>query len=121
VGEPFNDAAEHAGAVQAQLMSQTCTRRVIGQLDYKSVGAIAVNEAYTSQTCPVCGERSKQKRIFRCPSCGAAGPRDAIGATNILCQGLHGTMLPGRIPPQEIRYLRPWRSSSGGHPARSSA
>ena len=35
--------------------------------------------------------------------------------------GVHGVMLPGRSLPQQVKYLRPWRSSSGGHPARSSA
>ena len=57
----------------------------------------------------------------RCPTCGATGPRDAVGAVNILSLGVHGAMLPGRALPQQVKYLRPWRSSSGGHPARSSA
>jgi putative transposase len=102
-------------------VSQVCTRKLIQQLDYKTVGAITLSEAYSSQTCPVCGERSKHRRIYRCPSCGATGPRDAIGAINILSLGQHGAMLPGRSLPQQVRYLRPWRRSSGGHPARSSA
>ena len=86
---------------------------------------MTVNEAYSSQTCPVCGERSKQRRIYRCLSCGASSPRDAIGAVNILSLGAQGAMLPGRFLPEQVKYLRPWprqpRSSSGGHPARSSA
>jgi putative transposase len=128
VGEPFNDAAQRIGRVQAQSVSQACTRKIIGQLHYKTVGAIILNEAYSSQTCPVCGERSKSRRIYRCPSCGAIGPRDAVGAVNILSLGVHGVMLPGRTLPQQVKYLRPWsrprsqgRSSSGGHPARRSA
>ncbi len=32
-----------------------------------------------------------------------------------------GDMLPGRCLPWQVKYLRPWRSSSGGHPAQSSA
>jgi putative transposase len=124
VGEPYNDAAQRAGRVQAQQVSTACTRRIIQQLDYKMAGAIAINEAYTSQTCPVCGERSKHRRIYDCPHCGATGPRDVIGAVNILSLGVHGTMLPGRCLPQQVKYLRPWprqpRSSSGGHPARRS-
>ena len=121
VGEPFNEAAQRIGRVQAQQVSTACTRRLIEQLDYKTAGAIAINEAYSSQTCPVCGERSKHRRIYHCPHCGATGPRDAIGAVNILSLGHHGAMLPGRSLPQQVKYLRPWRSSSGGHPARSSA
>jgi putative transposase len=124
-GEPFNEAAQRIGRVQAQSVSQECTRKIISQLHYKTAGAIALSEAYSSQTCPVCGERSKHRRIYRCPSCGANGPRDAVGAVNILSLGQHGSMLPGRTLPQQVKYLRPWprqpRSSSGGHPASRSA
>jgi putative transposase len=130
VGEPFNDAAQRTGRVQAQQVSTACTRKIIQQLDYKTAGAIVINEAYSSQTCPVCGERSKHRRIYHCPHCGATSPRDVVGSVNILRLGQHGTMLPGRSLPsrEQVKYLRPWqrlrgqpRSSSGGHPARSSA
>jgi len=125
VGEPFNDAAQRTGRVQAQQVSTACTRKLIQHLDYKTAGAIVINEAYSSQTCPVCGQRSRHRRIYCCPTCGTTGPRDAIGASNILSLGLHGAMLPGRAVPQHLKYLRPWprqpRSSSGGHPARRSA
>jgi putative transposase len=125
VGEPFNDAAARVGRKQAQQVSTACTRKIIQLLDYKTAGASTLSEAYSSQTCPVCGERSKHRRIYRCPYCGGTGPRDAIGAVNILSLGIHGAMLPGRSLPQQVKYLRPWprqpRSSSGGHPARSSA
>jgi putative transposase len=125
VGEPFNDAAQRTGRVQAQQVSTACARKIIEQLDYKTAGALVINEAYSSQTCPVCGERSKHRRIYRCPHCGATGPRDAVGAVNLLSLGQHGAMLPDRSLPQQVKYLRPWhcqpRSSSGGHPARSSA
>jgi putative transposase len=121
VGEPFNDAAQRIGRKQAQQVSTACTRKIIQLLDYKTAGALTLSEAYSSQTCPVCGERSKHRRIYRCPHCGTTGPRDAVGAVNILSLGVHGAMLPGRCLPQQVKYLRPWRSSSGGHPARSSA
>jgi putative transposase len=125
VGEPFNDAAQRTGHVQAQQVSTACTRKIIQQLDYKTAGAVTVNERMTSQTCPVCGERSRHRRIYHCPTCGATGPRDAVGAVNILSLGQHGALLPGRPLPQQVKYLRPWprqpRSSSGGHPARRSA
>jgi putative transposase len=120
VGEPFNDAAQKIGRHQAQPVSQACNRKIIRLLDYKTGGAITVNEAYTSQTCPVCGERSKHGRTYRC-RCGTTAPRDVIGSANILCVGEHGSLLLGRHVPARITYLRPrCRSSSGGHPAGSS-
>ena len=125
VGEPFNEAAKRQGRVQAQQVSAACTRKIIGQLDYKTAGAITVDEAYSSQTCPVCGRRSKHGRIYRCPKCGTTAPRDCIGAVNILSLGVHGAMLPDRSLPRQVKYRRPWRKpprrSSGGYPARSSA
>lgn len=57
VGEPFNDAAQKTGRVQAQQVSSACNRRIISQLDYKCAGATEVPEHYSSQTCPVCGCR----------------------------------------------------------------
>ena len=121
VGEPFNDAAQKMGRKQAQQVSQACTRTIINQLDYKTSGAITVNEAYSSQTCPVCGERSKHQRTYRCPKCQATGPRDAVGSVNILSRGVHGVMLPGRAIPAQVKYRRLYRRSSGGHPGNSSA
>jgi putative transposase len=121
VGEPFNVAAQRTGRLHAQPVSTACTRTIIRQLDYKTAGAITVPELYSSQTCPVCGERSTHRKTSRCPHCGATGPGDAVGAVNILSLGQHSVMLPGRSLPQQVMSLRPWRSSSGGHPARRSA
>ena len=125
VVEPFNAAAQRIGRIQAQQVSAAYTRKILTQLNYKTAGAITRSEASSSKTCPVCAERSRHRRIYRCPSCGATGPRDVIGAVNILSLGVHGVMLPSRTLPMQVKYLRPWprqpRSSSGGHPARSSA
>jgi putative transposase len=120
VGEPFNDAAQKIGRCQAQQVSQACNRKIIELLAYKTGGVITVSEAYTSQTCPVCGERSKHARTYRC-RCGVMAARDVIGAVNILGIGKNGSLLLGRLLPTWIKYLRPrCRSSSGGHPASSS-
>jgi hypothetical protein len=72
-----------------------------------------VNEAYTSQTCPNCGERYKPKgRAYCCPACGFQSHRDAVGAANIRSVCLRGK--PRQSPPGRIKYRRPfiiWRRS----------
>jgi putative transposase len=125
IGKPFNGAAQKIGRRQAQQVSSACNAKLIWQLDYKTCGAMEVDEAYTSQTCPVCGERSKNGRIYRCRSCGQTAPRDVIGSTNILTVGRHGVLAPGRCVPNAVRWVHPVKysgpkpDSSGGHPARS--
>ena len=67
-----------------------------------------VNEAYTSQTCPNCGERHKPKgRVYRCPACGFQSHRDAVGAANIRSVFLYGK--PGQSPPGEVKYRHPFK------------
>jgi putative transposase len=56
---------------------------------------IAVNPAYTSQTCSKCGHRLLDKltlsdRIFNCPDCGLQLDRDLNASLNILALGLQG-------------------------------
>src|SRR5258708_5677692 len=68
VGEPFNEAAQRQGRVQAQQVSAACTRTIIGQLDDKTAGAITGDEADSSQTCPVCRRRSTPGRIYPSPT-----------------------------------------------------
>ncbi len=58
---------------------------------------IAVNPAYTSQTCSVCGHRQKMplsERIFDCPCCHAHLDRDLNAAINILGLGLQSRVVP---------------------------
>jgi putative transposase len=119
VGEPFKDAAQKMDRKRAQTVSAACNRKIIQLLDYKLAGAIEVEEHYTSQTCPVCGGRSKQQRTYRCPKCGMTAPRDVVGCLNIRTLGLHGRLLPGQsLPPQIIfTYPEKFSGSSGGHPA----
>src|SRR5262245_43155413 len=105
MGKPFNAAAQRIGRVHAQQVSTACTRKLIQQLDYKTAGAITLSESYSSQTCPVRGERSKHRRIYCCPHCGATTSRDVVGAMNILALGQHGAMLPGRTLPRQVTYL----------------
>lgn len=120
VGKPFNGAAQKIGRITAQQVSSASNAKIIQQLDYKTSGAIQVSEHYSSQTCPVCGERQKCRRTYSC-NCGYTAPRDVVGAVNILSIGKHGKLVQVSQVPTHIKYRRPaGRRSSGGHPASSS-
>ena len=52
-----------------------------------------VNESYTSQTCPACGNRYKPSgRNYRCSECGFKYHRDGVGAVNIYKKYTVGTL-----------------------------
>ena len=106
VGEPFNDVAQKRGRVQAQMVSSACNRKIISMLGYKLAACIEVNEAYSSQTCCVCGERSKHARVYRC-RCGFEAPRDLVGCSNIRAIGIDGKMQAGCAVPKEIHWVHP--------------
>ncbi len=126
VGEPFNDAAQKMRPRQAQQVSQVAHRKATSHLDYKTSGAIQIDEAYSSQTCPRCGTRNKCRRVYRCRQCGIVAPRDVVGATNILCVGQQGAMRIGQSLATEVVYARPVKvfrrepDSTSGHLAGSS-
>ena len=96
-------------------------------IEYKAqaagIATVLVDEAYTSQTCPNCGERHKPKgRIYRCPACGFVSHRDAVGAANIRSVWLYGVV--GRSPPGEVKYRHPFNqraSVAARHGASGSA
>jgi putative transposase len=106
VGEPFNAAAQRLSRVQAQQVSQACTALLIAMLAYKLETAMRVQEACSSQTCPVCGERNKCGRVYHC-ACGAKAPRDVIGSVNIRSIGLTGGMQTGCRVPNAIQWVHP--------------
>jgi putative transposase len=87
--------------------------QLVGYLDYKlaAVGCVlrSGDEAYTSQTCPVCGQRTKPHgRIYTCRACGFTAARDAVGCWNILNKCVTGTITPGALVPNgNLKYLRP--------------
>ncbi len=127
VGEPFNDAAQKMRRVQAQQVGQACGAVLVAMLAYKLASASKVDEAYSSQTCPVCGERNKCRRIYRCSKCGLTAPRDVVGGVNIRSIGMDGTMVPGRGVPNAIRFVHPHKypglspGSTRGHRASCSS
>ena len=62
------------------------------KLKAKGITIGKVDESYTSQTCPVCGNRKKSNnRNYRCKF-GYKEHRDIHGARNILTKTLHGKM-----------------------------
>ena len=63
----------------ARLQSMICYKAELAGLKVKFV-----SEAYTSQTCPSCGNRKKPtNRNYRCNHCGFAYHRDGVGAINL--------------------------------------
>jgi len=106
VSEPFNDAGREMGRKQAQTVSSACNCKIINLLNYKLAACIEVEEAYSSQTCPVCGERSKHRRIYRC-RCGYEASRDVAGCANIRTIGIEGSMRPGCCVPNAIQFVHP--------------
>lgn len=107
VGKPFNDAARKMGRRQAQQVSSACNAKMTSQLDYKTAGAIQQDEAYSSQTCPICGERNKCRRVYKCRACGFTTPRDVVGGTNIRTIGMFGSLRTGCDVPNVIHWTRP--------------
>lgn len=115
IGESFNNAAKDKQKKVAQQISNHCGGKIIFMFSYKLKGKTTeLNEAYSSQTCPVCGERDKCGRIYKCKSCGFTRPRDIIGSSNILSKGLNGTFIKGcPVPEQEhIKFIHPIKYSA---------
>ncbi|MED1457194.1 zinc ribbon domain-containing protein, partial [Bacillus smithii] len=93
-----------------QKLSNWSFGKVKQYLEYKcqskGIKVTFVNEAYSSQTCPVCQRKKKVRtRMYHC-HCGYTSHRDIHGAKNILSQVLYGSFEPWgqeKIP----TYLRP--------------
>ena len=103
-----------------QHMAQWDHGKVRAYTEYKAaaegIAVVLQNEAYTSKTCPSCGNKHKPKgRVYRCRSCGFSGHRDVVGQINILSKFKFGE--PGKIPlptnvtyriPYNVRVMRKW-------------
>ena len=80
-------------------------------VEYKAqtegTAVVLLDEHYTSQTCPNCGNRHKPRgRNFKCPACKFQSHRDIVGQVNILSAYKLGT--PGGIAvPTEIKHRMP--------------
>jgi putative transposase len=75
--------------------------------EHVGIEVVLQDEHYTTQTCPVCGQRQKPSgRIYRCAACGGVFHRDVVGAVNILSAHIYGE--PGHIAPPSPMYRRPF-------------
>ena len=81
------------------------TSKLMTKLEIVGIASERVNEAYTSQTCPVCQKRKKPKgRVYKC-SCGYRQHRDIHGAVNILSLASIGKIEDRQVVPV-TKYLR---------------
>jgi putative transposase len=100
------------GNLVNQKLSQMPHGIIRGYIEYKSkqkgMETALQNEAYTSQTCPSCGNRKKPKgRVYECSKCGWTGNRDGqVGAPNILSLHIHGKL--GRVLISQTKYRHPY-------------
>lgn len=68
-----------------------CTKKLANICEESGIYHEAIDESYTSQTCPICGiasENNKKDRIFLCGFCGYIDHRDIVGSTNIMLRGM---------------------------------
>ncbi len=91
-----------------QKLSQWQFGKLYKYLEYKlaenDIPIKKVNEAYTSQTCPVCGRKKKVSgRVYQC-HCGYFEHRDIHGAKNILTKERHGEFRDLAV--NKVKYLR---------------
>jgi putative transposase len=72
----------------------TVKQYIVYKCQSKGIQVQFVNEAYSSQTCPVCKRKKKVRtRNYRC-HCGYESHRDIHGAKNLLSQALYGSFEP---------------------------
>jgi putative transposase len=73
------------------------------------------NEAYTTQTCPCCGEKKKPRgRVYKCRKCGFVGHRDVVGSCNILSRRLYGEL--ARVQVSTTKYRHPYITGKRSRP-----
>ena len=82
------NSSERVGKLVGQKLNEwnygELTKQLHNKLERYGIELIEISEAYSSQTCPSCGERHKPtNRNYIC-KCGYAQHRDLVGAINIL-------------------------------------
>ena len=109
VGNPEGIQRKKRRRIVSQKLSRWNFGKHLEYLTYKlaavGISLEKISEAYSTQTCPVCGRRHKcSSRNYRC-SCGYEAHRDIHGARNILSLGLNGRICI-TTPIKRKKYLR---------------
>ena len=106
-----------------QNLHQWVFRKLVKMLTFKAefvgIEVEYIDESYTSQTCPRCGERNKPRvRSYRCLACGFEYHRDGVGAINIFRKYTGSGLVEGVLTsPAGVRYsahmccLAEWNTS----------
>lgn len=67
-------------------------KKIDNKCEENCIEGVYNEESYTSGTCPICSDYSrenKKDRIFICSFCGYVDDREIVGAKNILINGMH--------------------------------
>lgn len=86
--------------------------KLVNLIKYKvekyGIDVAEISEAYTSQTCPNCGNKHKpMSRNYVCKECGFSMHRDLVGACNILSKYINnGKILNLKLELKPLKYLR---------------
>ena len=102
------DYGRHANQRIHQMPSGQARQMITYKAQRAGVTVKLINEEYTSQTCPKCGNRHKPgNRNYKCSDCGFRYHRDGVGAVNIRQKTMYRELVPvvgDMIPPVGIRY-----------------
>ena len=100
--EGVRNATERARMRQRYVQVSWAFSQLRSFIEYKAArngqATVAVDPAYTSQTCPKCGHvsarnRDKRNHIFICRNCGYRSNDDRIGAMNLRHKGYDLTVM----------------------------
>jgi len=84
----IRDRAKHNKNANQKIHLMWRFNKLLQKLKYKLEGegivVVEEDESYTTQLCPVCGNKHKPKdRNYICPKCGFSYHRDGVGAINL--------------------------------------
>jgi len=119
IGDLMGIRKTDIGKVRNQENHQWLFGKLTWQLSYKAkargIEVALQNEAYTSSTCPVCGNITKtDTRRFLCSRCNFKAHRDILGAKNILKKYLGEIQVVGGMAPPSGVRIKPHAAVANG-------